>query len=157
MTDLEPVSGGPEEILVSIPDIEDSEFGGILEKRKAIVNTERRNVIIGGWIKEAKTELIFRTGKTEAQLTSTDTLREMSKRCVILMVGRIILKRAQISRIEITETDYLRMVQENQNEIDNLIMNLKPMSSPISITSAEPTLIDPDSDHPEDEPGVNDR
>lgn len=157
MTDIEPVSGGPAEILVKVSDIDQSEFGGILERRKAILNTEQRDVIIGNWIKESKAELIFRTGKTEAQLTSTDTLREMSKRCVILMVGRIILKRAQISRIEITETDYIRMVQENQKEIDNLIMNLKPMSSPISISSAEPTLIDPDSDHPEDEPGENDR
>jgi len=149
MTELEEVTEGPA-ILVTVQDMEDSEFGGLLQHRKVILNTERRDVVIGDWIKRAKLELLYRTSRTEDYLVSSEQLENMARTTIILMVGRIILKRGQIARVEYTETDYIRMMLENQEEIDNNIKNLKAMSSPITITHAEPHLLDPDEDYPED-------
>lgn len=150
MTELEHVTEGPN-IVVTIEDMEDSEFGGLLQHRKVIINTERRNVVIGRWIDRAKKELLWKTSRSESFLVSTPELDNMTRTTVILLVGRIILKRGQIARVEYTETDYLRMLEENQREIDENIKNLKAQSSPITITHAEPHLLDPDSDYPEDE------
>jgi len=150
MTELEHVTEGPT-ILVTIADMEDSEFGGLLQNRKVILNTERRTATIGKWIERAKQELLYRTGRTEDYLVSTPEIYNMAKTTIILMVGRIILKRAQIARVDYTESDYLRLLEENQREIDNNIMNLKEITSPVTITHAEPHLLDPDSDYPEDE------
>ena len=150
MTELEEVTEGPA-ILVTVQDMEDSEFGGLLQHRKVILNTERRNPTITAWIKRAKLELLYRTSRSEEYLVSSEQLENMARTTIILMVGRIILKRGQIARVEYTETDYIRMMLENQEEIDNNIKNLKAMSSPITVTHAEPHLLDPDSNYPEDE------
>lgn len=150
VVDLPPVQEG-QTVLVSTNDIHDSEFGGLLIARQQIFPTERLNAILGKWIKTEKNNLFRKTGKTEAQLIATEEILLSAREAVVLMVGRKILKKTQTSRVEFREPEYIRLMRENQEEIDNIIENLKDQDSPITMTHAEPSLLDPDSDYPDDD------
>lgn len=146
MAELTHVTGSPE-VIVKVSDIEHSEFGGLVDERDKVLPTEERDVIIGDWITAAKSWVMRMSGRTEEYLTSTEEIQALAKELIIQVVGRKILKKAQMSRIEMTEAEYIRMMRENQEEIERNLKNLRRQRSQIRVTNAEADLVDPNSDY----------
>jgi hypothetical protein len=146
MAELTHVTESPE-VIVSVSDIENSEFGGLITARNKMFPTETRDEILGSWIKRAKLWVYKMTNRTEDYMTSTEGVENMAKETIILVVGKMILKKGHMSRIRMTEAEYIRMMKENAEEIERNLKNLRPQRSPINITNAEADLVDPNSDY----------
>lgn len=151
MGDKEPVTQG-EEIGVEPQDMIDSEFGSLLFGRQKVFATDRMTIIIAQWIQQAEKELQQRTSKTLAAMLTDDVTKSEAEEAIILIVGLKILTRAQVARVDVTETDYVRLMMEVNERLDVKILNLKRIDSPVFVTNAEPMMFDPDADYPDDDP-----
>jgi len=135
-------------LLVKVSDILNSEFGGLIER--ILGDTEEEKDIIGSWIEDEKTIFLDRVSRTEEWFNDNLAMKVRAKRTVIMMVGKIIVKKAQMDRVKFDEAEYIRIMRENDLEIERNIKNIRPQKSDIKITDAQPDMIDPDSNYPSD-------
>lgn len=146
MTEKQPVSQG-EDITVTYQNILDSDWGSLVVKRQKIFPTVRVETIITNWIKEAKKDLILRTGRTWSYFTANSDYKTDAYHIIEMLVGVRILRRAQAARVDVTETDYRGQIRELNEEIDVKILNHEDPTIPISIGNVEPDLVDPDDQY----------
>lgn len=136
-----------EDIDVTVQDVMDSDWGGLVAKRQKIFPTIRRDTILTTWITQAKKDLLLRTGRTWSYYTADDDNNEDAHHIVVMLVGVRILRRAQAARVDVTETDYRGQIKELNEEIDTKILNHEDSESPISVGNVEPDLVDPDANY----------
>ena len=120
MTELEPVTGR-QNLLVTPQDIRDSEFGGLLVKRKGISSDFMTDTQLNKWIKRAAARVRFFTGRDTDYLVSDPDIFTMANETVILITGIIVLNKAQIARFQVTEVGYRQLVQDTKETVRNNI------------------------------------
>lgn len=146
MAEKQPVSQG-EDVTVTFQDVMDSDWGSLVAKRQKLFPTIRVETIITTWIKQAKKDLILRTGRTWSYFTADSDYKEDAYHIIVMLVGVRILRRAQAARVDVTETDYRGQIKELNEEIDMKILNHEDTESPIDVGNVEPDLVDPDSNY----------
>lgn len=146
MGEKQPVTQG-EDVTVTFQDVMDSDWGSLVTKRQKLFPTIRVETIITTWIKQAKKDLILRTGRTWSYFIADDDFKEDAYHIVVMLVGVRILRRAQAARVDVTETDYRGQIRELNEEIDVKILNHEDSESPISVGNVEPDMVDPDADY----------
>ena len=146
MGEKQPVTQG-EAITVTVQDVEDSDWGSLLARRQKLFPTERRDIILTTWIRQAKKDLILRTGRVWSYFTGDDDFNEDATQIIVMLVGIRILRRAQAARVDVTETSYQTQIDDLEIEIDTKILNHEDPESPISVGNVEPDMVDPDEDY----------
>lgn len=146
MGELQPVSQG-EDVTVTFQDVMDSDWGSLVAKRQKLFPTIRIETIITTWIKQAKKDLILRTGRTWSYFTADSDYKTDAYHIIVMLVGVRILRRAQAARVDVTETDYRGQIIDLNEEIDMKILNHEDTESPIDVGNVEPDLVDPDSNY----------
>lgn len=136
-----------EDLTVTVQDMEDSEYGGLLARRQKIFPTERRDIMLTRWIKQARADLLRRTNRTWAYFIADSDIKTTAFETIIHMVGVRILRRTQAARVDVTESDYRLQIDEVDEIIEHRILNFEDPNSPITVSNVEPDLVDPDSDY----------
>ena len=150
MGEMDRVTDGPG-LLIKLQHIKRSEFWGLANRLWSGPQAEEdRDDILGEWIIDEKADFLDAVGKEETAWDDDTNKKIMAKKVIVNMVGKRMLLQAQLERLRFEEAEYTRTMDRVEKFIEKETMNLTTQRSPVTVASVEPQLLDPDSDHPED-------